>query len=354
MWPNSGCVAKIHSFLVFPASLRMLGIVMDKGQRIPCLGILSDMGAGMLGAHQGPVALQAYDANKPPAQRLFDTDLLHRLDMLKGGVYDSSHSTTPEARAIGSIVALSERIADAVAQMFASSPFNIVLSGDHSSAAGVIAGIQRSHPNKRLGVIWIDAHVDMHTPYTSPSGNMHGMPLGAALRLNSQQNPYLLRASLPTHTEQLWQRLQHLSPKPLQLQDIVFIAARAVDEAEQHVLNTHQALSLGVEAIDEAHLSDSLKRIQHQLADCDSIYISFDVDSLDPESAPATGTPVSNGLGFDAAMALLKGLLKSPKVCGWGCTELNPLREELSETQRQQTIAYVWRLLDGVIRCRLQ
>jgi arginase len=201
--------------------------------------------------------------------------------------------------------------------------FPIILAGDHSTAAGTIAGIKLAHPKMRLGVVWIDAHADIHSPYTTPSGNIHGMSIAISIAEDNIEN----KVNKPDQeTINYWFQLKNvggMSQKVLP-QDVVFINVRDTEKQEDYLLKkfgmknftTAEIRRKGVEkvAIESLALLDS----------CDLIYVSFDVDCMDASISKGTGTPVPNGITEKEAGNLVARLMQSPKVCCFEMVEVNP------------------------------
>ncbi len=200
----------------------------------------------------------------------------------------------------------------------------LVLAADHATAGATIAGIRMAYPDFRLGVVWIDAHADLHSPYTSPSGNVHGMPLAASLALDNKTNK---RNEPAPDTLQHWERLKTLggiTPK-IGPQDLAFIALRDTEPEEETIICRYGIPVYTVGEVREKGASWVANEINRQLQHCDLLYISFDVDSLDPELVSyGTGTPVHDGLAPWEAQQLLKGLLKNPRFTALEVAEINP------------------------------
>ncbi|MFT5725216.1 MAG: arginase, partial [Bacteroidia bacterium] len=204
--------------------------------------------------------------------------------------------------------------------------FPIVLSGDHSNALGTIAALKDFNSDKRLGVIWIDAHADLHTPYTTPSGNVHGMPLGASLG-----EAYESKATnAPNETVvEAWHQLTHLGnknvhPKVL-TQDLVLIAIRDLEEPEWNDIRDNNIKNYVPSQLKDTPMTQIASETLDYLSACDLIYISFDVDSMDPSVSKGTGTSVDDGISLEQAKTLLKQLYDSPKLAALEITEINPL-----------------------------
>ncbi|WP_194774476.1 arginase [Pararhodonellum marinum] len=201
--------------------------------------------------------------------------------------------------------------------------FLIVLAGDHSTAAGTIMGIKAAQPDQRLGVIWIDAHADLHTPFTTPSGNMHGMPLAMCL----QEDNLACQINEPDEdTQAYWNKIKKIGgdfPK-INPEDIVFISVRDTEEPENHLMQKHGIRNFTTDEVREKGISAIAKAALDTLKSCDQIYISFDVDSLDSSISVGTGTPVAHGLTVEEAIALNTELIKDKRVCCWEIVEVNP------------------------------
>lgn len=216
-----------------------------------------------------------------------------------------------------------ERVCNEIKKLRRERLFPLVLAGDHSTAAGTICGIKKADPDKRLGVIWIDAHADLHSPYTTLSGNMHGMPLAIALAIDNQECE---ANDVEEETEALWERIKQIGgngPK-IEPSDVVFIGVRDTESAENHLLEKYNIRNFRTEKVNEKGAKTIAAEALTLLKACDQIYISFDVDSLDPSVSVGTGTPVPNGLTKDQACELNIELIKDQRVCCWEVVEVNP------------------------------
>ncbi len=292
---------------------------MDKELKV--ITIESDFGAGKKGAKLGPQAtlkqLQILGH-----QIVGNSEVIR---VLSEGL--ETENLPPFSKNIESIFDVHQRALFAVESVLAENKFPFVISGDHSNGAAVISAIKNFYHDKKLGVIWIDAHADLHSPFTTPSGNMHGMPLAVNLGvddgLDGDDN------EVSEKEIKLWQQLltlgdRKITPKILP-EDLVFIDLRDFEEEEELIINNmgikyftpEIRKSIGIESI----LSETLEHLKS----CDLIYVSFDVDSLDPEISIGTGTPVPNGLSIAEASFLLSSLLKNEKIIGLEFTEINPL-----------------------------
>ena len=286
-----------------------------------------DLGAGIPGAGSGIELL------KNAVQRQ------HDLSQLSEGLIKEIHddrsptaraddnaatTTTPHARHIEKITKVMQEAADLVATTLEQGSFPLVLAGDHSTAASTIAGIRRAHPEQRLGVIWIDAHADIHSPFTTPSGNMHGMPLAIAAQHDNL--PEAINDPDAT-TRSLWNSLKHLhgsASSAISLRDLIYVGVRDTEAAEDITLAQHEIPVITTAEVRRNGATQAAKQCLTHLSDVDLIYVSLDVDSLDSTICKGTGTPVPNGLWAHEVMLLIKTLLTDPRVCCWEICEINP------------------------------
>lgn len=234
----------------------------------------------------------------------------------------------PYAKRIDGLIQVFEEVSETVSKELKTNHFPIVLAGDHGSAGGTIAGIKKAYPKKRLGVIWIDAHGDLHTPYTTPSGNMHGMPLAIAL---NEDNLECRRNNVPEDTVVLWEKLKNIGGEGAKLnpEDLVFIAVRDTEDEEDALMKRLSLKNFKVEEVNEFGAEKIAERALEYLKNCDLLYISFDVDSMDPKATSfGTGTPVRNGIMPKQARQLLNILGKSEKTVCVEFVEVNPCLDE--------------------------
>ena len=228
------------------------------------------------------------------------------------------------AKYIDSVFTMLKRVRDNVEEvMLKEKKFPIVLAGDHSTAAGTILGIKAARPHQRLGVIWIDAHADIHSPFTTPTGNMHGMPLAMVTGIDNHES----KVNEPNQdTLDYWQRIKELGgpDQIVQTEDIVYIVVRDVEDQEKETLDKYHILNITVDDIKEKGIKSASAQALDHLRECDIIYVSFDVDSIDARYAKGTGTPVPDGLTVEQAKELNEELIKSKKVCAWEMVEVNP------------------------------
>ena len=281
----------------------------------------SDIGAGTRGSDLGIDALEIAAINQ-------DNDFFHRhlfQDIVTHNETIYQKNTNSFAKRIEHVAEQCNRVCDAVSTAILQNYFPVVLSGDHSSALGTISGIKKAHPNKKLGVVWIDAHADIHSPYTSPSGNIHGMPLAAAL---SFDHKHLQVNEISEDTIRYWNVLKNIGttdPK-LKPENLVYFGLRDFEPAEKQVIEEASISNYTVEQLRENGLQNILAAIIKKFEDVDEIYISFDVDSMDCDQISyGTGTPVKSGFLPDEINQILEQLFFTKKVVCLEIAEINPL-----------------------------
>lgn len=286
------------------------------------LEVTSELGAGRRGAGMGPAALRMADAEA-------GGELFRQIPHLNlGNRNEALFTDTPykHARYIDEIVEVNRRTLSEVQQLLKLGRFPIIISGDHSNAIGGISAVKDYYPEKRLGVIWVDAHGDLHSPYTTPTGNVHGMPLAAALG-----DDYLSEAvnDVDQKTLEHWRELLHLGQERLHPKiapaDLVLVYIRDLEEQEWRDIEENRIKNYVPARLLHKEMSVCAKECLDYLKDCDLIYVSFDVDSLDPTVSVGTGTSVDNGLELDEAMAFLDVILQDERICALEITEINPL-----------------------------
>ena len=248
------------------------------------------------------------------------------------------------ARRIKSVLKMYERIAAGVRDTLKDGKFPIILAGDHSNAGGTIAGIKMAYPDSNIGVIWIDAHADMHSPYTSPSGNMHGMPLAVSLGEDNIENKV---NDLDYETIELWEMVKNvggIAPK-VEYRDLLFIALRDYEEQEGYLLKKNKVKIVTTTEFKKTGVTKICREAIKYLSHCDKIYISFDVDCMDPSISRGTGTPVKGGINEREAADIILDLIQNERVCCLEFTEVNPTLD--SENVMAET---VFEILQKVVR----
>ncbi len=281
----------------------------------------SDIGAGTRGSDLGIDAIEiaAINANNDYFLRFPFADVKTHNET----IYDKVHTTF--AKRITHVREQCMRVSDSVQSVLNDNFFSIILSGDHSSALGTISGIKAQFPNKRLGVVWIDAHADLHSPYTSPSGNVHGMPLAGAIcenNINYKVNEVF------GQTAKEWEKLKNIGVEGQKVlpEDLIFFGVRDTELPEEKLMEDLGIRNYMVHEVRYRGLATCVEEAIAQLAPCDMIYVSFDVDSLDCDLVSmGTGTPVSKGFDPKEAKEIINRFTATKKVVCLELTEVNPL-----------------------------
>ena len=274
------------------------------------VGAALDLGAGRRGVDMGPSAIRY--AGLEDRLAALGIDCVDRGNVATEVAEAAAHHD-PRARFLPEILATCGRVAGIVGEALDDGSIPIVLGGDHSIALGTLAGLaSRRGPG---AVLWFDAHCDLNTPETTPSGNVHGMPLAAALGYGGQSFD---NASLT---------LPAVQPSR-----VAVIGARATDPGERALI---AELGLGVQTMSkvdrrgiEAVVSDALERA----AGAPFVHISLDMDGLDPDVAPGVGTPVPGGLTYREAHLAMELIAESGLLGSLEIVEVNPILDRQNAT----------------------
>jgi len=277
---------------------------------IHLLGVPMDLGAGRRGVDMGASALRL--------ARLGDTlaQLGHRvrdLGNVEVPVAESVPHGTGSARYGEAIAEVCNTVATRIASLPATA-VPLLLGGDHAVSLGSVAGAVRRAPGRRVGILWIDAHADLNTPATSPSGNVHGMPL--ALLLGHGDEALRRSTGIP----------------PLRPEDVVLLGLRSVDPDERAFIRGEGLTALTMSDVDRGGIAAVTSAALAALAHVDTLHVSFDADVLDPAVAPGVGTPVPGGLGYREAHLLMELLHESGRVSSVDLVEVNPILDEGNRT----------------------
>ncbi|PCI09614.1 MAG: arginase [Flavobacteriaceae bacterium] len=281
----------------------------------------SDIGAGTRGSDMGIDAIEIAAINKK--HNYFEQFDFVDVDTENESIYNKVNNSF--AKRIGKVLRQCTRLSNHVEVTLQEKVFPIVLSGDHSSALGTISGVKAAYSNKRIGVVWIDAHADIHSPYTSPSGNIHGMPMAAAL---SEDNLDFKINEIDRETSALWERMKNISIPGVKVlaEDVVYFGVRDTEEPEDKQIESLNIKNYSVSEIRFNGLEKCVNEALLKLNNCDVIYISFDVDSMDCDMISyGTGTPVKKGFDQEEVTQIMNQVIESKKVVCIEFVEINPL-----------------------------
>lgn len=209
------------------------------------------------------------------------------------------------------VVEASLLVKEQVQAMLKDAVFPLILGGDHSISIGTLAAIAQKRPN--IGVIWYDAHGDLNIPETSPSGNIHGMPLAVNLGLGHEQ-------------------LTSIGSQAIQAGNIVIIGARALDEGERALIKKLGIKVFTMHELDKVGMTAVMKETLAYLAHTDGIHLSLDLDALDPMECPGVGTPVRGGITYRESHLAMEMLAETGRVTSVEFVEVNPILDHRNQT----------------------
>jgi arginase len=284
-------------------------------ENVTIVGFPMDLGADRRGVDMGPSALRI--AGLQTKLEALGYKVVDSGD-IKIEIMERQKIKNPKLKYLDEILKTSKLLADKVEKVLEKGDFPLCVGGDHSMAIGTISGIA-SYCNKRnqkLGVIWIDAHSDMNTDETSPSGNIHGMPLSALLGLGCDELVNFLG----------------FSPK-IKPENCALIGIRSVDEAEKINIKILNVPIYTMNDIDKLGIHRIIAKVLKQFREkVDHIHISFDADSVDPSVAPGVGTPVSGGLSYREAHLLMETIAECGCMSSLEIAEVNPILDHKNQS----------------------
>ncbi|HEY5982940.1 MAG TPA: arginase [Anaerolineales bacterium] len=279
--------------------------------QIDIIGVPIDLGADRRGVDMGPSAMR-YAHLRQKLETLGYT--VNDTGNIEVPIAETCTVDEPNLKYIDCIVPMARRVAGAVATSMAAKRFPLVLGGDHSLSLGSIRGAAR---DRKIGVLWIDAHADFNTEKTTPSGNIHGMPLSAVCGLGDKR------------LTQLWDEAR-VAVDPRR---VAVIGARDLDAGEKANLHEAGVTVMGMEQIDRLGMTAAVeKAIARVSQDVDGLYLSFDMDALDPRHAPGVGTPVAAGLTQREAHVACELIGETGKLVGMDMVEVNPILDVQNQT----------------------
>jgi len=283
---------------------------MTSSQKIEIIGVPLDLGANIRGANMGPAALRI-------------ANLHEKIEVLGYQVFDRGDVLVPVRETIAKehadnkyltvIADICEQVCEQTYEAMEKNRMPLTLGGDHSIALGSISGVSSylKDKNKKLGLIWFDAHADINTPETSPSGNIHGMPLAAIIGKGHKELTSLARDG------------QAVAPK-----NIALIGIRSIDANERRLCKESGIRYFTMREIDERGMQAVMNEAIAVASDgTDGIHVSFDLDGIDPLYAPGVSTPVTGGLSYRESHLALEMIADTKKILSMDFVELNPMRD---------------------------
>ena len=284
-------------------------------KKVKIIGVPMDLGAGRRGVDMGPSAIRIAGLNQAITWLGFDV-------VDSGNVHvhppEAVTQTNMRARYLPEIAAASEELAVMVEAAIEEGAMPVILGGDHSIAIGSVAGLASFHRKRhqRVGTIWLDAHADANTPDTTPSGNIHGMPLAALLGYGAREL---------TH-------VAGFAPKLLP-ENTVIIGARSIDPGERELLKSLNVRVFTMTELDERGMAKVVEEaLEIASRDTAGIHVTMDMDFIDPFYAPGVGTPERGGATYRESHFAMEKIADSGKVLSVELTELNPLYDTANQT----------------------
>ena len=283
---------------------------MAGGRQVAIIGAALDLGAGRRGVDMGPSAIRYAGLN----ERLdgLGYDVLDWSDV-ETAVLEATQETDETARYLPEIKAACGRVARLVALALEQDALPLVLGGDHSVAMGTLGGLAKARGMG--GVLWIDAHGDLNTPETSPSGNVHGMPLAAAIGLADerfQSADWTLPAVDPHR--------------------VALVGLRSIDSRERERIRNLGIKAYTMSDIDRIGIERAIRESLTHIAGPGFVHVSLDMDALDPGVAPGVGTPVKGGLTYREAHLALELVSESGLAGSFEVVEVNPILDRANAT----------------------
>ncbi len=302
----------------------------------------SDIGAGTRGSDMGIDAIEIAAINIE--NNFFNKHSHIDIKTHNETIYNKTKNTF--AKRIDFVCQQCERLREEVKNELQKGFFPLILSGDHSSALGTLSGIQMANPKKVIGVIWLDAHADIHSPYSTPSGNIHGMPLAAALAFDNKE---FSKNNVSRSTENNWLRMKNMGNKSpiIKPENLIYFGVRDTEKEEDQIIRLKKIKNFSVDEVRDIGLKTSIDQALNRLISTDIIYVSFDIDSLDCELlSRGTGTPVSKGFITKEIISIIKGVKNSGKLVALEVCEINPLLDNKGNQMAESAFEVISSVLD--------
>ena len=282
---------------------------------VAIIGVPMDLGAGRRGVDMGPSAIRLALLGDRLAGLGYGVEDLGNVSVDQPESVPAGHD---RARYLPQIALTCERIAQRVENALREERFPLVLGGDHSIAVGTVSGIAQHYheQNKKIGLIWIDAHADMNTPDSSPSGNIHGMPLACCIGAGPQELTHMYG----------W------APK-VEPRNVAIIGLRSVDNEEKRNVSKAGIRASTMRDVDERGLRAVMQEAIEIASDGTAgFHLSFDMDSVDPDEAPGVGTPVRGGITYREAHLAMEIICDCDCMLGLEIVEVNPVIDQANRT----------------------
>lgn len=279
-------------------------------RNISILGVPMDLGQDRRGVDMGPSALRYANALRRLRKLSYDVEDLGDLSI--PARKEPTEDSNPKYVEV--VTSVNQELAEAVSKIMGKGRFPLIFGGDHSIAIGTIAGVAKHKPN--LGVIWYDAHGDLNTAQTSPSGNIHGMSLAVSLGFGDERLT----------------KIMGFAPK-VKTEHVVIIGARDLDEGEKRLIKEKGIKVFTMHEIDRMGMTyvmeEALKVVTNGT---DGVHLSLDLDGLDPHDAPGVGTPVRGGISYRESHLAMEILAEANCITSAEFVEVNPILDHANTT----------------------
>ncbi|HYK71781.1 MAG TPA: arginase [Pseudoneobacillus sp.] len=280
-------------------------------KKISLIGVPMDLGQTRRGVDMGPSAIRYAGVVERLEDLHYDIEDLGDIEIGRAERVQNAETNLKNLKAVAEG---SEKLAATVDRAIKDGAFPLVLGGDHSIAIGTLAGVGKHYKN--LGVIWYDAHGDLNTADTSPSGNIHGMPLAASMGLG---HPALTK-------------IAGYSPK-VKPENIIIIGARSLDDGEKELIKEKGIKVYTMHEIDRLGMTRVMEEtISFLKENTDGVHLSLDLDGLDPHDAPGVGTPVIGGISYRESHLAMEMLAEAEIITSAEFVEVNPILDEKNKT----------------------
>jgi arginase len=283
--------------------------------QIAILGAPLDLGAGRRGVDMGPSALRLAGLNAKLEALGYQVQDLGNVSVAQP---ESTPTGPQNTKYLAQISKSCAKLAGIVKDVVETGKVPLVLGGDHSVAAGTVSGVAEvfRQRGEKIGLIWIDAHADMNTPESSPSGNVHGMPLACCLGYGPRELTHLF----------------DFAPK-VAGRNVVLIGLRDVDLRERPIVRESGVTAFTMRDIDECGLRNIMERaIRAATNDTAGFHLSLDMDAVDPDEAPGVGTPVRGGMTYREAHLAMETICDSGRLLSMEIVEVNPVLDDANRT----------------------
>nr|WP_093214727.1 arginase [Sediminibacillus albus] len=281
-------------------------------KQLSIIGVPMDLGQNRRGVDMGPSAIRYAGVLETLETLEYMVEDLGDIEIARPS--RGQEQLQDNLRNLKQVAEGNEKLAEKVDKAVADGRFPLVLGGDHSIAIGSLAGIAKHYEN--LGVIWYDAHGDLNTSDTSPSGNIHGMPLAVNLGMGHERLTNIL----------------DYQPK-IKPENIVIVGARSLDQGEKELIREKGIKVYSMHEVDRLGMTAVITEIIEYLKDkTDGVHLSLDLDGLDPSDAPGVGTPVIGGLSYRESHLAMEMLAETNMITSAEFVEVNPILDEKNKT----------------------